>query len=64
MTKTTIEIPSELRDELRNERKPHESSYADTIERLLGMSSGGQLWTEAEIRDIVRDEIESQVRQH
>jgi len=55
---TTIEIGTELRDELRKERKPHESSYGDTIERLLGASSGGQLWTEQEIKDIVDRRVE------
>jgi len=55
---TTIEIDTELRDELREERKPHETNYGDTIERLLGLQSGGQLWTEQEISDIVQREIE------
>jgi len=58
MSKTTIEIPERLRDELRDERKEHESNYGDTIERLLGASSGGQLWTEQEIKSIVQREIE------
>lgn len=58
MSKTTIELPERLRDQLREERKPHESNYADTIARLLGESSGGQLWTEREIRDMIQQEIE------
>jgi hypothetical protein len=66
MSKTTIEIDERLRDQLREERKSHESSYADTIARLLGDSTGGQLWTEQEIKDItrrvVRDEVEGRMR--
>jgi hypothetical protein len=59
MAKTTIEISEERRDRLREERLPHESSYDDTIARLLDDDTGGQLWTEAEIRELVRDEIEA-----
>lgn len=53
---TTIEIPEELRDKLREERTAHESNYAQTIERLLG-ESNGQVWTEQELRDIVQQEL-------
>lgn len=62
MTKTTIELSEEMRDALKNERLPHESNYDDTIRRLVGDGSGGQLWAEAEIRDIARDEAESLAR--
>ena len=55
---TTIQIPTDLRKRLKDERLPHESNYGDTIERLLGDSTCGQLWTEQEIRDMVRDELE------
>ena len=55
---TTIQISTDLRKRLKDERLPHESNYGDTIERLLGDSTGGQLWTEQEIRDMVRDELE------
>jgi len=58
MSKTTIEIPESTRDKLRSERKPHESNYGDTIERLLNEGSGGQLWTEQEIQDLIQREIE------
>ena len=58
MSDTTIQIPTDLRKRLKDERLPHESNYGDTIERLLGNSTGGQLWTEQEIRDMVRDELE------
>jgi len=59
MSRTTIEIDESLRDQLRAERKSHESSYGDTIARLLNDDTGGQLWTEAEIRDLCREEIRS-----
>lgn len=55
---TTIELPKRLRDDLQEARAEHERSYADTIERLLGQQSGGQLWTEEEIRDIVDRRIQ------
>ena len=58
MSDTTIQIPESVRDGLRDERLPHESNYGDTIERLLGDSTGGQLWTEQEIRDMVQRELE------
>jgi len=57
MSDTTIQIPESTRDKLKDERLPHESNYGDTIKRLLGDSTGGQLWTEAEIREIISDEI-------
>ncbi len=63
MSKTTIELPEELRDRLRDERKPHESNYAETIARLLGDGTGGSLWTEREIRDICQQEIQDATRQ-
>ena len=56
---TTIQIPTDLRKRLKDERLPHESNYGDTIERLLGDSTGGQLWTEQEIRDMARNEAMS-----
>ena len=62
MSNTTIQIPESVRDDLRDERLPHESNYGDTIERLLGDSTGGQLWTEQEIRDMARNEAMSLAR--
>ena len=62
MSKTTIELPESLRDRLKDERLPHESNYGDTVARLLDEDTGGQLWTEAEIRDIAHDEVESLAR--
>ena len=58
MSKTTIEVPESVRDDLRDERKAHESNYGDTIARLLNSDTSGQLWTESEIRDLARDEIQ------
>ena len=55
---TTIQLPESTRDKLKDERLPHESNYGDTIERLLGDSSGGQLWTEQELKDLVDRRIE------
>ena len=62
MSKTTIQIPESIRERLKEERLPHESNYGDTIERLLGDSTGGQLWTEQEIRDMARNEAMSLAR--
>jgi len=62
MSKTTIELPETVRDDLRDERLPHESNYGDTVRRLLNDATGAQLWTEAEIRDMARDEAESLAR--
>ena len=62
MSSTTIQIPESVRDDLRDERLPHESNYGDTIKRLLGDSTGGQLWTEQEIRDMARNEAMSLAR--
>ena len=58
MSDTTIQVPESTRDKLKDERLPHESNYGDTIERLLGDSTGGQLWTKQEIRDMVQRELE------
>ena len=58
MNDTTIQLPESTRDNLKDERLPHESNYGDTIERLLGDSTGGQLWTEQEIQDMVQRELE------
>ena len=58
MSDTTIQIPTDLRKRLKDERLPHESNYGDTIKRLLGDSTGGQLWTEQELRDLVDRRIE------
>lgn len=57
MSRTSIEVTEEIRDKLREERKPHESNYSQTIARLVNDDDGGQLWTESEIRDLARDEI-------
>ena len=58
MSDTTIQIPESVRDDLKDERLPHESNYGDTIERLLGGSSTGKLWTEDEIKALVDQRLE------
>ena len=58
MSDTTIQIPTKLRKRLKDERLPHESNYGDTIKRLLGDSTGGQLWTEQELNDLVDRRLE------
>ena len=58
MSDTTIQITTDLRKRLKDERLPHESNYGDTIERLLGDSTGGQLWTEQELNDLVDRRLE------
>jgi len=63
MEQTTIQIPTDLRDRLREERADHETNYGDTIERLLGDADGGQVWTETEIRALAREEIDAAARQ-
>ena len=60
--KTTIEVSKDVRERLKDERLPHESNYSNTIRRLLSDGTGEQLWTEAEIRDLARDEAESLAR--
>ena len=58
MSDTTIQIPTDLRKRLKDERLPHESNYGDTIERLMNDGTGRKLWTEQEIRDMVQRELE------
>jgi len=58
MSKTTIELPESTRDKLKDERLDHESNYGDTIERLLGDSTTGKLWTEDEIKTLVDQRLE------
>jgi hypothetical protein len=60
---TTIEIEVELRDWLREEREPPESSYSDTLRRLKGDVDDAPCWTEAEIEDIAERVSERQLRE-
>jgi len=53
---TTIQITTDIRDEL-EARKQADESFNTVVRRLLG--DAGQLWTEEEIRHIAIDEIES-----
>jgi chromosome segregation and condensation protein ScpB len=61
MSRTTIEITQERKEQLRDARKPHESNYDETIARLLGNNQGGQLWTEAEIKELATQAFEEQL---
>lgn len=60
--KTSIQLPESTRDRLKEERLPHESNYGDTLRRLLNDGTGGQLWTEREIEDMIERKIERQTR--
>ena len=57
--KTTIQVTNRVRDQL-DARKEGDESYNTVLLRLL--EDGGQLWTEAEIRALVRREFEEQAR--
>jgi len=61
MTKTTIELPESTRDKLKAERKPHESNYGETIERLLGEPSA-EFVTRAELEREIERKIEEYSR--
>jgi len=55
MDRTSIEISKEKKEQLREERLPHESNYDDTIGRLLENHSVPFL-TEQEVRDVAQKE--------
>jgi len=59
---TTIRLSDDTKQLLDKENKEGESRD-ETVRRLLGAAEG-QLWTDQEIRDIVRDEMETVARQH
>lgn len=61
MERTTIELSTEIREWLQEERLPSESSYDDTLRRFRG-DERGNLWTENEIREIAREEIQEATR--
>jgi len=56
MSRTTIEVTQERKEQLRDARLSHESNYDETIERLLGESDSAYA-TESEVRDIVREMV-------
>jgi hypothetical protein len=58
--RTTVEISKQNRNALKEIRLPHESSYDETIERLLGNGEEPYL-TEEEVRQIARQEAESAI---
>lgn len=53
---TTIQLKRETKDRLDKRKTPSES-YDAAVRRLLG-ETPGVLWTEAEIRELVRDELD------
>ena len=57
---TTIQIPETIRDDLRDERLPHESNYGDTIRRLLGEETTDFV-TSAEAERIAERVVERKV---
>jgi predicted CopG family antitoxin len=57
--KTTIQVTNDVRDQLDN-RKEGDESYNTVLNRLL--ADGGQLWTEDELRALIRREFEEQAR--
>ena len=54
--KTTIQVTKTVQSEL-DARKEGDESYNTVLKRLL--ENGGTLWTEEEIRKLVRSEIEA-----
>lgn len=56
MEKTTIELPTETKQKLREERLDHETNYGQTIERLLG-EGGMNYVTESDVRSIVSEMV-------
>jgi predicted CopG family antitoxin len=57
--KTTIQVTEQVRDQL-DARKEGDESYNTVLLRLL--EDGGQLWTEDELRALIRQEFEEQAR--
>jgi hypothetical protein len=60
MDRTTIEIPTETRQKLKDARLSHESNYGETIDRLLNDDSVVFV-TEDEVREIVNKQISERV---
>jgi len=54
---TTIKLSHEAKQKLDREQLPNET-YEDTVLRLLG-DTKAKAWTEQEIRQMAREEIES-----
>jgi len=60
MTRTTIEIPKETKEALREARLSHESNYGETIDRLL-QRDGVEFVTEEEAKQIADKRITERV---
>lgn len=60
MADTTIGVSEEVKALIDDEKQPDES-YNGTLKRLVGEQEG-TVWTEQEIRDLARDEMEQAVR--
>jgi hypothetical protein len=60
MTRTTIEIPEETKEALRDARLAHESNYGETIDRLL-QRDDVEFVTEREAREIADEKIADRV---
>ena len=60
--KTTITVDKELRDDLRDARTSTESSYSETIRRLLADSGERRMWSEDEIEARVETQVARAIR--
>jgi len=56
MTDTTIRLTQETKQALDEQKQPGES-YNDTVRRLAD-AGYGRAWTENEIRELIRDELQ------
>lgn len=59
---TTIKLSTETKEALDDENLSGET-YDETVARLLG-ETRGSVWTEEEIRDIARSEVEAAQSQY
>jgi len=57
---TTIKLSPKAKEKLTAEQLPNET-YEDTVLRLLG-DTKAQAWTEQEIRQMAREEVETMQR--
>jgi hypothetical protein len=61
MDRTTIEIPEDTKQALREARLSHETNYGETIDRLLQRGEV-EFVTEREVREIARKEAEEVIQ--
>jgi len=57
---TTIQVTTDTRDDL-DALKQSDESYNAVLRRII--DDGGKLWTEAEIREYVRQEIDQRIQE-